>query len=54
MSVVNPPLKIVLPLTLEGSVVRLEPIQREHASCRASTSSGEIVHTVVEVWLMWA
>ena len=27
----NPPLKIVLPLTLEGSAVRLEPIQREHA-----------------------
>jgi len=31
MSVSNPPLKIVLPLTLEGSVVRLEPIRREHA-----------------------
>jgi len=31
MSVVNPPLKITLPLTLEGSVVRLEPIRREHA-----------------------
>lgn len=25
------PLKIILPLTLEGSVVRLEPIRREHA-----------------------
>ncbi len=25
------PLNIVLPLTLEGSVVRLEPIRREHA-----------------------
>jgi RimJ/RimL family protein N-acetyltransferase len=25
------PLNIVLPLTLEGSIVRLEPIQREHA-----------------------
>jgi RimJ/RimL family protein N-acetyltransferase len=25
------PLKIVLPLTLEGSVVRLEPVRREHA-----------------------
>src|SRR5271169_1123091 len=24
------PLKIVLPLTLEGSVVRLEPVRREH------------------------
>jgi len=31
MSVLNPPLKIVLPLTLDGSVVRLEPIRREHA-----------------------
>lgn len=31
MSTLNPPLKIVLPLTLEGSVVRLEPIRREHA-----------------------
>jgi RimJ/RimL family protein N-acetyltransferase len=31
MSVVNPPLKITLPLTLEASVVRLEPIRREHA-----------------------
>jgi RimJ/RimL family protein N-acetyltransferase len=31
MSVVNPPLKIVLPLTLEGSVVRLDPIRSEHA-----------------------
>lgn len=27
-----PPLDIVLPLTLEGSVVRLEPIRREHAA----------------------
>jgi N-acetyltransferase len=26
-----PPLEIVLPLSLEGSVVRLEPIRREHA-----------------------
>jgi len=25
------PLNIVLPLTLEGSVVRLEPVRREHA-----------------------
>ena len=25
------PLKVVLPLTLEGSVVRLEPVRREHA-----------------------
>lgn len=26
------PPKIVLPLTLEGSVVRLEPVRREHAN----------------------
>ena len=31
MSAVNPPLKIALPLTLEDSVVRLEPIRPEHA-----------------------
>ena len=31
MSVSNPPLEIVLPLTLEGSVVRLDPVRREHA-----------------------
>jgi RimJ/RimL family protein N-acetyltransferase len=31
MSVAAVPLNIVLPLTLEGSVVRLEPIRREHA-----------------------
>jgi RimJ/RimL family protein N-acetyltransferase len=31
MSAGNPPLKIALPLTLEGSVVRLEPIRRGHA-----------------------
>jgi N-acetyltransferase len=31
MSVTTAPLDIVLPLTLEGSVVRLEPIRREHA-----------------------
>jgi N-acetyltransferase len=31
MSLVTGPLNIALPLTLEGSVVRLEPIRREHA-----------------------
>ena len=31
MNVVAAPLKIALPMTLEGSVVRLEPIRREHA-----------------------
>ena len=32
MSLADAPLNIVLPLTLEGSVVRLEPIRREHAA----------------------
>jgi RimJ/RimL family protein N-acetyltransferase len=31
MSLIPVPLSIVLPLTLDGSVVRLEPIRREHA-----------------------
>jgi RimJ/RimL family protein N-acetyltransferase len=31
MSVVPAPLNIVLPVTLEGSAVRLEPLRREHA-----------------------
>ena len=31
MSAVTSPLNIVIPVTLEGSVVRLEPIRREHA-----------------------
>lgn len=31
MSLTPVPLSIVLPLTLDGSVVRLEPIRREHA-----------------------
>ena len=31
MSIVASPLNIVTPITLEGSVVRLEPIHREHA-----------------------
>lgn len=31
MSFVADPLNIVLPVTLEGSVVRLEPLRREHA-----------------------
>jgi len=32
MSVVTAPLHIIAPVTLEGSVVRLEPIRREHAA----------------------
>jgi RimJ/RimL family protein N-acetyltransferase len=31
MSLIAAPLNIVLPVTLEGSVVRLEPLRREHA-----------------------
>jgi RimJ/RimL family protein N-acetyltransferase len=31
MSVVTSPLNIVTPVTLEGSVVRLDPVRREHA-----------------------
>jgi RimJ/RimL family protein N-acetyltransferase len=31
MDIVNPPLNIVTPITLTGSVVRLEPIRHEHA-----------------------
>ena len=31
MGIVDSPLKIVTPITLEGSVVRLEPIRRDHA-----------------------
>ncbi len=31
MSAVNSPLNIVTPITLEGSIVRLEPIRRDHA-----------------------
>ena len=31
MSVVTSPLNIVMPVTLEGSVVRLDPVRREHA-----------------------
>jgi len=42
MSVVNPPLKIVLPLTLEGSVVRLEPIRREHTELFWSVAKNDL------------
>jgi N-acetyltransferase len=31
MSLIAAPLNIVMPITLEGSVVRLEPVRREHA-----------------------
>jgi hypothetical protein len=32
ISALTPPLEIVLPITLEGLTVRLEPIRREHAT----------------------
>jgi N-acetyltransferase len=31
MSLLDAPLSIVMPITLEGSVVRLEPVRRDHA-----------------------
>src|SRR5215475_10438422 len=33
MSAVHAPLNIITPLTLQGSVVRLEPVRLEHVSC---------------------
>ena len=36
------PLNIVLPLTLEGSVVRLEPIRREHAELFWNVSKNDL------------
>jgi len=42
MSAVNPPLKIALPLTLEGSVVRLEPIRREHTELFWSVAKNDL------------
>jgi N-acetyltransferase len=36
------PLHIVLPLTLEGSVVRLEPIRREHADLFWEAAKGDL------------
>lgn len=42
------PLKIVLPVTLEGSVVRLEPIRREHAEL-----FFEIAHNDLEDIFRW-
>jgi len=35
-------LNIVLPLTLEGSVVRLEPIRREHAELFWQVAKGDL------------
>lgn len=37
-----PPLNIVMPLTLEGSVVRLEPIRREHAALFWETAKNDL------------
>jgi N-acetyltransferase len=36
------PLNIILPLTLEGSVVRLEPIRREHADLFWEAAKGDL------------
>ena len=41
MNVVAAPLKIALPMTLEGSVVRLEPIRREHARLFWEVAKGD-------------
>jgi RimJ/RimL family protein N-acetyltransferase len=42
MNVKNPPLNIVLPLTLEGSIVRLEPVRREHAHLFWDVSKNDL------------
>jgi N-acetyltransferase len=42
MSVGAAPLNIVLPLTLEGSVVRLEPIRREHAELMWEVAKSDL------------
>jgi hypothetical protein len=36
------PLNITVPLTLEGSVVRLEPIRREHAELFLEVAKGDV------------
>ena len=40
MSSPTTPLNITVPLTLEGSVVRLEPIRREHAELFWEVAKG--------------
>jgi len=42
MNEVAPPLNIVTPITLEGSVVRLEPIHREHAEVFWEVAKGAL------------
>jgi RimJ/RimL family protein N-acetyltransferase len=42
MGVVASPLNIVTPITLEGSVVRLEPIRREHAEIFWEIAEGAL------------
>lgn len=42
MNVAAAPLNIVLPVTLEGSVVRLEPIRREHARLFWEVAKGDL------------
>ena len=48
MSFVAAPLNITLPVTLEGSVVRLEPLRREHAQL-----FWEIAHQDLEDIFRW-
>ncbi len=42
MNEIFTPLQITLPLTLEGSFVRLEPIRREHADLFWDVAKGEV------------
>ena len=42
MSAVNAPLNIRVPVTLEGSFVRLEPIRREHAELFWAVAKNEL------------
>jgi N-acetyltransferase len=42
MTSTTAPLQIVMPLTLEGAVVRLEPIRREHAELFWEIAKGDL------------
>ena len=46
------PLNITLPLTLEGSVVRLEPIRREHAQLFWDTAKNDLED--IFLWIPYA
>ena len=41
-SMSSSPLNIKLPLTLEGAVVRLEPVRREHAELFWEIAKGDL------------